>query len=285
MGLREVINSRYTVERWMGDEALVSCPHPDHHDSTPSACINVRKRLWVCYSCGKGGTLDNLLGGRIADPDLDEVLDDLAKTLTTLGAEQPTYPESWLDQFDGAGVHPYWTGRGFSEDTCRLFRLGYDPTTGRATYPLRAASGAVWGVVGRATKDSQVPKYLYPPHAPVSQTLFGYHLVKNGMVDVVLTEGAIDAMAMWEVGIPAVAQLGASLSQEQLRLLKRLNLRTITFAYDQDPPGRKAFRNVIDRIDWCGVRHMEWDEQWGKDPMDLDPDLRVRQYHEAEWLW
>ncbi len=279
--LREQITSRFEVARWMGDEALVACPHPDHHDSNPSACINVAKRLWVCYSCGKGGTLENLLGERIADPEIDEVLDSLTELLTTIGEEQPVYPEAWLDQFDLAGVHPYWTGRGLSEATCRLFRLGYDPQSARATYPLRAPSGAVWGVVGRAT-GPQLPKYKYPPHAPVSSTLYGYHLVREGLSDVVLVEGALDAMAMWDVGVPAVAQLGGSLSRDQVNLLVRLGLRTLTLAFDNDAAGDKAtYRTLRDRtLSGIPMRVMSW--TGAKDPLDLLPADRIHAYDRAE---
>lgn len=281
MGVREQITSRFDVVRWMGDEASVSCPHPDHHDTNPSASINISKRLWVCYSCGKGGTLENLLGERIADPEIDEVLESLTRMLTTLGEEQPVYPESWLDQFDLAGVHPYWRRRGLSEATCRLFRLGYDPESGRATYPLRAPSGAVWGVVGRAT-GAQLPKYKYPSHAPVSTTLYGYHLVREGVADVVLVEGALDAMAMWDVGIPAVAQLGASLSREQVNLLQRLGLRTLTLAYDMDRAGEKATRAALQEpgLTSIPIRVMTW--QGAKDTMDLQAQARIDAYERAE---
>jgi DNA primase len=284
-GVRSQVRSQFKVYREFGDEMLVSCPHPDHEDTNPSASINVRKRLWVCYGCGKGGSLDRLLNDRVADEAVEDVLKDLADLFRDQGPK--VYPEAWLDQFDAVGVHPYWTRRGLSEPLCRQFRLGYDLESQRATYPLRTPSGAVLGVVGRATKENQYPRYQYPTNAPISETLFAYYLVRSGVRDVVLVEGAIDALAMWDVGIPAVAQMGSRLSREQTRLLRALGLRTLTIAYDQDAAGRKAMERAVTNwaLNFCMIRLMTWDPDRAKDPMELTPDQRMVAYQEAELVW
>lgn len=282
MGVREQVTSRFQVARWMGDEALISCPHPDHDDRHPSASINIRKRLWTCYSCGAGGSLERLLGERVADQETDELIEELRASLTTVGATQKVYPERWLDQFEVAGIHPYWRKRGLSDETIQSFRLGYDFETNRATYPLRSPAGDVWGVASRAV-GAQLPKYLYPDHAPVSKTLFGYDRVRVGVTSVVLCEGAMDALAMWDVGIPAVAQLGGSLSSDQEALLRRLGLVALTVAYDEDNAGQRATERLLRRIDWTPVRVMHW--EGAKDPADLDPEERVEVFHDAELAW
>lgn len=285
MGLREQVRSTYQVAREMGDEMLVPCPHPDHEDTNPSASINVRKRVWVCYSCGQGGTLETLLGDRIADERVEDMLADLSAELVDSGRAD-THPESWLDQFDAAGVHPYWRSRGLSEAVCAKFRLGYDFDTGKATYPLRSPSGAVLGVVERALGDER-PKYKYPKDVNVTETLFAYHFVRQGVRDVVLVEGALDAIAMWDVGIPAVAQMGSRLARAQIDLLRALGLRTLTFAYDQDHAGREALERAITNplLNFCALRIMSWDPRAGKDPLDLPPEQRKQRYEGAEIVW
>lgn len=292
MSLRDQIRSEFRVAREMGDEMLVPCPHPEHDDENPSASINVKKRLWCCYACGRGGTLEQLLGERIADENIEDMLAEITGELIDDHTRE-TYPEAWLDQFDAAGVHPYWIRRGLSEAVCRKFRLGYDFDTGRATYPLRSPSGAVLGVVGRLVDDeprpdgSHRPKYKYPPGANISQTLFAYYLVRNGARDVVLAEGALDAIAMWDVGIPALAQMGARLSRAQIDLLRALGLRTLTFAYDQDHAGREAMERAITNplLNFCALRIMSWSPQAAKDPMDLPPEQRRQRYEDAEMIW
>jgi len=284
MSLRSQIDSRFNVVRWMGDEALVSCPHPDHDDHNPSASINVSKGVWVCYSCGRSGTIEKLLGERVSDPAVEDLLTELSTTLAGFDSPDHGYPESWLDQFDAAGVHPYWINRGLSERVCREFRLGYDPETGCATYPLRGPSGAVLGVVRRATDGLTLPKYRYPDHAPIGKTLFGYYKVRGGVRDIVVTEGALDALAFWDVGIPAVAQMGSSLSEDQERLLQRLNLTTMTIAYDQDEAGQKSLEKLLRRpsLRFAIIRVARWDRDDGKDPLELAPQRRKQAYEDAE---
>jgi len=287
MSLREQVSSQFKVSRWIGDEAIVSCPHPDHEDRNPSAAINVRKRLWTCYSCGRGGTIEALLDGRVADVAVEDILMEIATELAGYGDVSHGYPESWLDQFDLGGVHPYWLERGLSDRVCRLFRLGYDLDSGCVTYPLRGPSGTVLGVVRRVIGDAPGPKYRYPDHAPVSKTLFAYYRTRYGATDVIVTEGALDALAMWDVGLVAVAQMGATLSSEQVELLRRLNPTSITFAYDQDPAGNKALSRALQnrRLDFCPLRVMRWDREDGKDPLELDPDERIEAHLLAETVW
>jgi DNA primase len=281
--LKALVRQRFTVRGEIGDEMVVVCPHPDHSDHNPSASINVKKRVWVCYACGRGGRLEDLLDGNIADPDVDELLDELTSSLKV--KESKTYPESWLDQFDGA-LHPYWLSRGLSEEVCREFRLGYDFSTGRATFPLRSPSGAVLGVTGRSIDNSQ-PRYQYPPGVKISETLFAYYKVRGGVRDVVLTEGALDAIAMWDVGVPAVAQMGANLSRTQIELMRRLGLRTITLAYDQDHAGRVAVERALTNplLNFSNFRLMSWAPDEGKDPLDLPPDRRAMLYRDAQLVW
>lgn len=288
MGLREQVSSQFNVSRWIGDEAIVSCPHPDHEDRNPSAAINVRKRLWTCYSCGRGGSIESLLGGQVADVAVEDLLMEISTELAGYGSVSSGYPESWLDQFDlGGFVHPYWTERGLSDAVCREFRLGYDLDTGTVTYPLRGPSGAVLGVVRRATDSTTMPKYRYPDHAPVSKTLFAYYKIQHGAEDVIVTEGALDALAMWDVGLVAVAQMGATLSREQVQLLRKLNPSSITFAYDQDPAGNKALSRALENreLAFCPMRIMRWDREDGKDPLELSPDQRVEAHLLAETTW
>jgi DNA primase len=283
MGLREQISSQYKVSRWIGDEAIVSCPHPDHTDRNPSAAINVKKRLWTCYSCGRGGTLDSLLGSTISDPDVEELLVEISSQLAGFDSVQHGYPESWLDQFDFNSPHPYWLGRGLSTWVVKEFRLGYDFETDAATYPLRGPSGTVLGVVRRTIGDKPGPKYRYPDHAPVSKTLFGYYKVRAGVGGIAVTEGALDALALWDIDVPAVAQMGATLSDDQVALLRKLNPTSITFAYDQDPAGSRALARAVGHKDlrFCPLRVMEWDRAQGKDPLELSHFDRQSAYATA----
>lgn len=42
-------------------EVTVKCPIPSHEDKKPSASLNLTDNVWVCYTCGVGGSQVDLL--------------------------------------------------------------------------------------------------------------------------------------------------------------------------------------------------------------------------------
>ena len=290
MNLAEAVRQRFEVAQRIGDEYLVHCPDPEHEDRNPSAAINVRKGLWVCYSCGAGGRVIDLLDGiQVEDESTDDLVQSLIEDVERLSQPSQDLPERWLDQFLGA-PHPYWLRRGFTEDTIEEFQLGYDPTfqprwdappVETVTMPLRVPSGALRGVTRRRL-DNATPRYHYPAHADVSAFLYAYERVAEGRPHVAITEGAVDAMLLWQEGIPALAAYSDRLSHAQEALLRRLDPVTITIAFDQDPPGRRAAQRILqgDRrkppadLGAAMVRVAEWPPSEGKDIGDLEPHRR-----------
>lgn len=299
MRLADAIRERFEVAQQIGDEFLVRCPDPDHEDRNPSAAINVRKGLWICYSCGSGGrALDLLEGVQVEDESTDDLIESLLKEVDRLDRQPQTKPERWLDQFLGV-PHPYWLGRGFTEDTISEFQLGYDPTfqprwddppVETVTIPLRAPSGDLYDVTRRRL-DNATPKYHYPAHTDVSACLYAYDRVREGCSHVVITEGAVDATLLWQEGIPALAAYSDRLSAVQQRLLRILDPVTITIAFDQDPPGQKAVHRILHGEPNKGrrpadlgaamIRVAEWPSSEGKDIADLDPQRRSEVIEEA----
>lgn len=309
MRLEEAIRSTFDVAQEIGDELLVHCPDPDHDDRNPSASINVKKGLWICYSCGAGGHVDQLLDGVQVSEDIhtEDLVAELEKAVDSLQDTSAYLPERWLDQFLGP-PHPYWLGRGLTPQTIAEFQLGYDPAfqpdwrippVEMVTMPLRAPNGGLLGVVHRRL-DNAKPKYHYPGHADVSQCLFAYERVREGIDHVVLTEGALNAIALWQEGIPALAQYGDRLREPQAALLRRLDPLSITLAYDADDAGRKSAHWTLwgeDRYDKRGrhkgykpppdlgpvtLRVASWEPEEGNDILDLTPDRRVEVIMQAD---
>lgn len=311
MGLHAAIRKHFTVAREIGDEFIISCPSPDHDDNNPSASINAIKGVWICYSCGEHGRVSDLIDGLEDRDHTDDLIASLQREVKSLiKQEQHYYPERWLDQFLGA-PHPYWLKRGFTEDTITEFQLGYDfsfqpvptePPVEMVTTPLRAPNGGLLGVVRRRL-DNGIPRYHYPAHADVSTCLFGYERFMsslNASRHVVLTEGALDAIALWQEGIPAMAQYGDRLSEAQSGLLRRLDPLTLTLAYDEDSAGLRASQRVLEgerRYDSRGnlrlatpppdlgpvaIYEARWDTEEGKDILDLAPERRREVIEQAQ---
>jgi hypothetical protein len=185
------------LARGHGEWRSFTCP--SHDDTNPSARVNIRTGKWVCMSCHAKGDVK----GYVPDPimELDYAMD-------LLDAHDLVKTESWLDQFDSGPVADYWISR-FSEDVCRLYRLGWDGTRGDPCYPIRDMAGRPLGIVHRNIGDPGGPKYKYPRGVKKTELLFGVkELTQSDYL--VLVEGAMDVCAVRETGMDAVGSYGSA---------------------------------------------------------------------------
>lgn len=238
---------------------------PEHGDSRPSASVNTIKKVWYCYTCHAHGDL----GGeaRLAETDYQTMRNWIDERLD----EGHVYPESWLSRWDAGPVHDYWLGR-VGESAARRFRLGADPGAEAVTYPLRDPAGGVLGVVRRALHREAGPKYLYPKGVDVGGLLFNYSPLHTTRV--VLVEGALDAIALWNVGVSAMAIYGSRLSVAQVKMIEKIDPLEVWTCFDRDDAGweahkmtERAFRNRL-------VGRVTWPAAWGKDIDELDVERR-----------
>ncbi|HXW60412.1 MAG TPA: DNA primase [Myxococcota bacterium] len=126
------------------------------------------------------------------------------------------------------------------------------PFINRIIFPIRTNNGRVVAFGGRSFLSSQkdIPKYvnthgnaLYEKKKILYGLFESRSAIEKGQVPC-LVEGYFDAMAMWAVGIPALALCGTALSVEHARMLKRLSSRLL-IALDQDGPGFKALKAAL----------------------------------------
>lgn len=235
-----------------------------HDDSNASASVNVEKGVWFCYACGAKGKVNDV----IENPDMTYLPKRIERMLEV--PPEP-YPESWLDLFD-AEIHEYWLER-FLPTTCRHFRLGYDPSVGKPCYPLRYEDGAVAGLVYRSIDGSE-PKYKYPWGIDVTQLLFNHEpYVVN---DLWVTEGAADAMAVWESGVlgehdAVVAMYGSDLKMAQVDLIRRREPERVVFCTDMDNAGMQAYVRGSVLLKQAGIKSVRctWNRALGKDPGEI----------------
>jgi hypothetical protein len=237
---------------------------PEHGDSRPSASVNIVKGKWFCYTCHAHGELNG--EARLTEPDYHTVKLWLDKKL----AEHTVYPEAWLDQYDSGPVHPYWLAR-VGAAAAREFRLGSDPAATAVTYPLRGPAGQVHGVVRRSV-SGEGPKYRYPAGVDVGRLLFHYTPVHRSAV--VLTEGALDAIALWNVGIDALAIYGSRLSEHQVALIDRIDPEYVYTCYDLDAAGWGAHRETERLLPHRLVSRLTWPKGWGGDIAEISETRR-----------
>ncbi|GMR18920.1 MAG: DNA primase [Patescibacteria group bacterium] len=149
-------------------------------------------------------------------------------------------------------------------------RRYYDFFRGRVIFPLRSSTGRVVGFSGRtlggeepkdaaegrpapggASFGSLGPKYINTTETPVFEKrrfLFNLDLAKQEMKkqkSVVLVEGEMDAIALYELGIKnVVATKGTAFSPEQIAALAKF-VQKITICFDRDTAGLEATKKGI----------------------------------------
>jgi len=131
----------------------------------------------------------------------------------------------------------------------------FDRFSGRVMFPIHSLSGQVLGFGGRILKsDVKTAKYVNSPESEIyhkSRIVYGIFQARKAISKedrCYLVEGYTDVMSLHEAGIEnVVASSGTSLTQEQVRLIKRFT-QNITILFDGDPAGIKASIRGIDIV-------------------------------------
>ena len=116
----------------------------------------------------------------------------------------------------------------------------YDRYHGRVMFPIHNLTGKVIGFGGRILQsdpEKKLAKYQNSPESEIYQkkeTLYGAYFAKSAIVnkdECILVEGYFDVLRMHQIGIEnVVASSGTSLTNEQIRLIKRYT-KNITMLY------------------------------------------------------
>lgn len=176
----------------------------------------------------------------------------------------------------------YLSGRGFTEETARSFRLGVvdDPLAGDESFAGRLSIPYITqtGVVDirfrclqlHACKEHGHPKYLGVPGRPlrlfnVSDFLFAEDFI-------CVTEGELDTMVLHQLGLPSVASPGTGGWKPHFSRIFEDYQRVYLFA-DGDDPGRKFGMKlaaeigaiVIGMPEGTDVNSVFLDEEYGEE--------------------
>jgi DNA primase len=157
--------------------------------------------------------------------------------------------------------HPacdYAFGRGFLPDTLAEWQFGYDERSKRLVFAVRDEQNRLVGFKGRAL-DGRHPKYLVIGDRPGKPAHYGYPCYQTGKLvfglshalkladpydedrhrHLIVCEGELNAVALWQAGYPAVAISGSNFTEDQERLLIR-HADSVTLFFDSDEAGDRA---------------------------------------------
>ncbi len=158
-------------------------------------------------------------------------------------------PDSW-----DAAIR-YFNSKGYAN--AELLQVGlvterqnadgmYDKFRNRIMFPIRDGMGRMVGFGGRILNPEDQPKFMNSPQTVLfdkGRLLYGLDQARKAIRaqdQVVIVEGYLDVIALHQGGFSnAVSPMGTALTEDQLRMLKRLT-RRITLALDPDAAGQKA---------------------------------------------
>lgn len=305
------INKHLTVSSRSGYEWQCLCPF--HSDTSPSFSVNVKKGLFICYACGaKGGMkeLSERFGVKNTVNEtyssIEEVEEKLQAIANPVGKNKVKIDQSyWTSRYQiGDQWKEEWAKRlplfitgqrpcnekvhvtrssAASRKNLELFALGYDHIKHELIIPIFDSSGSAETCVRRRLGKFDGPKYLYSKGFKTSLNLYGYWqtIIASGTARpkvVVIVEGAIDALSMWEIGYPAVALFGSNMSSAQKKLLLSLDAENYVIMTDRDTAGRKAewqILNEMSRTSCLIATPMYW-EAGKKDVAEMNPHHRMQ---------
>jgi hypothetical protein len=148
-------------------------------------------------------------------------------------------PKEYIPVYDGMNwrMPRYLKERNIRRETARIWGMGFCNSGrygGRVVIPIACPGGQSF--TARDTTGEQEPKYLNPTGADHSRLLIGWpHAKVEG--DVVLVEGPMDAVKMYQHRIPTLALGGKMLHSSQLAMLfKKPTDAAITVMLDPDQP-------------------------------------------------
>lgn len=158
----------------------------------------------------------------------------------------------------------------------------FDRFRNRVLFPIRNLQGRVVGFGGRVLDDTQ-PKYLNTPETPVftkGKHLFALDRAKGaGINALIIVEGYFDVIAAHQAGIPnAVGTMGTALTQDHLRLIRRISEKVLLI-FDPDEAGARAALRTAPLLIEEGISAKVISLPSGE-----DPDLFIRKEGKAGFL-
>jgi hypothetical protein len=159
----------------------------------------------------------------------------------------------------------YYSGRLVSEDSVKKFGLGFSEKQDMVTIPVHSPDGTEVGFVGRSVEGKD---FKNTPGLPKSKVLFNLHRVKTSS-KVYVVESSFDAIRLDQCGFPAVATLGANVSNFQTDLLQKYFNNIIVIA-DNDEAGGNMKDKIVERLG-SRVTVIKLDKQY-KDIGDMSDD-------------
>lgn len=266
------------------------CPfHNDKEEGKPNYAVYPHNA--VCFKCGKTeGALQYIM--RIKDCTMKEAMDIYVPQILMgengLAQEEPKVKplESRIVKVyaDNLQVNPFrqsWLlDRGITQDTMKEAQLGLSGNT--YTIPVFGLDNVLYNIRYRITPEREtpnMPKYWGTRGHNQAYWYFTPGLRGNTLEEailstgkaypnVVVTEGELDSLIMYQLGFAAVSVTNGSKSHADVNMFKNCN---VYLFMDTDDAGRSGSRRLWRRLKEAGINvyRCTWDSLLGKDVTEL----------------
>src|ERR1043166_4292676 len=145
--------SDYVTLKKKGANWMACCPF--HQEKTPSFSVNPSKNIFYCFGCGKGGSVFNFVMEMesVSFPEAIRVVAEKAGVPLPALVEDKKFEarrKEAEENPEARAAREYVEGRGITDETRRVFHLGYAPNSWDALGGYLKSKGATVGQIERS---------------------------------------------------------------------------------------------------------------------------------------
>lgn len=296
-GLLRELGLDYIKDRRL--EVWASCP--GHHDSGDSWSINKQTGLHSCFACPTRGDIYGLIlqvkpnysmrqaqaliekyGVELMDAEqLEEFIEEPYKPIVPLTFNAKLRYHNFTEAPDKVLVDRFVTREAVNHYGVKW----KEPNTW--ILPIKSPAGSLMGWQEKGSNPGGMSRTL-PVGVKKSSTLFGAEHLPQDLI--VLVESPLDAVRLWGIGYFAVASFGASVSDEQMRLLVGAD---VILCLDNDEAGKKWTWDVLTnrQVNWSArlkLRIADYGALEGKDVGELEDneivEMLISSSYVLDWM-
>jgi len=255
---RVLVGAGVDIEAEFGNDYIIFCPY-HNNNRTPAGEVAKDSGLFFCFGCQTTKNLEEFImhmSGRtyfeavryIKSKETENNIEKLVNKTLVAPPEFVQYDELILKRLYNQltvsdKAKNYLKYRKIEPASWSKFSLGYSEKQDSVTVPMHSPDGMCLGFVARTIEGKD---FKNTPGLPKGKILFNLHRVKSsGTVYVV--ESSFDAIRLDQIGFPAVATLGANVSNSQTRLLEKYFTNVVLIA-DNDEAGSIMKDKLIEKL-------------------------------------
>lgn len=255
---RVLAGTNINIESEVDSDYIIFCPFHNNYRS-PAGEIDKTSGFFFCFSCQHVCDLTSFVmhtSGRsyfeaarfIKDKETESDISYQINQTLVPRPEYIAYDELMIKRLNIQALESpramrYYSGRLITEESIKKFDLGYSEKQDMVTIPVSSPDGTPVGFVGRSVEGKD---FKNTPGLPKSKVLFNLHRIKTSS-KVYVVESSFDAIRLDQCGFPAVATLGANVSNYQTDLLQKYFNNIIVIA-DNDEAGGNMKDKIVERL-------------------------------------